>query len=105
MKELAKTYPKRFPRKTKKKYIKAWGRNVYRGILKGHYILANINNPQWRNALCSSLPNQIFNPDDYSQIPKGLMNRYANKPVNEKYYDTIKIENIPTYKTEKNSED
>jgi hypothetical protein len=32
--------PKRFPRKTKKKMIKTWGRDVYKGILKGYYILA-----------------------------------------------------------------
>jgi len=31
--------PKRLPRKIKKKIIKSWGKDTYRGIMKGYFIL------------------------------------------------------------------
>jgi len=72
--------------KTKKKMIKLWGRGVYYGVLKGIYILMNYPLPK--------LPEQITKPDDFKDMPDHLKSRYANKPVNPKYYGTIKIEGL-----------
>ncbi len=77
------TPPKRFPRKLKKKYIKAWGRSVYKGILKGIYILYKATPYTQPNLNGRMYPMDMFTNNTIS--------RYSDKKINPNYYGKIEI--------------
>ena len=67
-------YPKRFPRKIKKKYIKAWGKDVYKGILKGDIILSPYIPKITKTILI----------DEYGK--REILSRYGEKKINPDLY-------------------